>query len=56
MIKTMKPATEEEAELIRQKHEEGRKKRNTRNHIRQKKGERDDTEAICCGCIYGYGV
>ena len=40
VIKTMKPATEEEADFIRQKHEEGRKKRNTRNHIRQKKRRR----------------
>ena len=37
VIKTMKAATEEEADLIRQKHEEGRKKRNSRNHIRQQK-------------------
>ena len=35
VIKTMKAATEEEADLIRQKHEEGRKKRNSRNHMRQ---------------------
>ncbi len=37
VIKTMKAATEEEAALIGQKHEEARKRRNSRNHMRQRR-------------------
>lgn len=37
VIKTMKRATEEEAALILERREEGRKKRNTRNHLKSVK-------------------
>ena len=37
IVRTIKPATEEEAQLITDKREEGRKKRNERNHEKRKK-------------------
>ena len=39
MVKTIKSATEEEAEMIMQRKEEGRRRRSVRNHTRNQKGK-----------------